>query len=90
MTWIPCVSHPATTPSKDSDRSLRPRGRNYQLPVVTRKLHHQSFSPFPFQIGVITLSILVLSIASASVFCVLKLLLCLLLFFCVFIVLIRV
>jgi len=32
-------------PSKDSDRSLRPRCHNYQLPVVTRKIHIQSFIP---------------------------------------------
>jgi len=64
------VTHPATTPSKDSDRSLRPRGRNYHLPVVTWKLLHQSFIPRSLFKYVWSLSILVLSIA--SVFCVLK------------------
>ena len=40
-----CI-HTLLPTSKDSDRSLRPRDHNYQLPVVTRKLHHhQSFIP---------------------------------------------
>ena len=62
-------SHPATSlpPSKDSDRSFRPRGHshNYQLlPVVTRKLHHQSFIPVPFS-NMYDHSVLVLGIVSA-------------------------
>jgi len=39
-----CI-HTLLPPSKDSDRSLRPRDHNYQLPVVTRKVHHLSFIP---------------------------------------------
>jgi len=39
--WI----HSLLPPIKDTDMSLRPRCHNYQLPVVTRKQHHQSFVP---------------------------------------------
>jgi len=49
MFWVTqnaehCI-HTLLRASKNSDRSLRPRGHNYKLPVVTPKLHYQSFIP---------------------------------------------
>ena len=35
-------THTLLPPRTETGISLRPRGHNYQLPVVTRKQHHQS------------------------------------------------